>query len=213
MSEVARSGHRSNFRDTILRSGEFLGDTLLLAHVASFIGGVLWFSGYASDESGFAIIGGAVAGLLSVFAFSLFGTASWFWGPARFWRSFHPLNLSLAMADGALYYAFFYGKWTAIAVAATVGGLAAAAVLRPLSNHPKAWIALCLVVMLSRYTLPWRLYGIAAAAIAVFIFVAWLTNRRTYEETAMTVENTETETAETTETVETTETAKTTETV
>ena len=109
------------------------------------------------------------------------------------------------MAGGALYYAFFYDKWAAIAVAATVGGLATAAILRPLSNRPKAWIALCLVVMLSRYTLPWRLYGIAAAAIAVFIFVAWLTNRRTYEETAMT-----TETAETTGT---TETAKATETV
>ena len=179
---VAPVANRKSFRDAILRGGEFLADTLLLAHAAAVIGGALWFSGYASDESGFAIIGGAVAGLLSVFAFSMFGIASWFWGPERFWRSFHPLNLSIAMGDGALYYAFFYGKWAVIAVAATLGGIVVTAVLRPLSGRPQAWIALCLVVMWSRYALPWRFYGIAAAAIAVFIFIAWFNNRRVYAE-------------------------------
>ena len=166
-----------------LRTGGFLADTVLLAQLLALCGFALWFFG-ASDWAGYAVIGGAVAGMLSVFAFSLFGGLSWFWGAAAFWRTFHPLNLALTMFAGAGYAVVVYGKLAAVLAAAMVGFAAARGVLRLLPNHPRAWIAICIGVLSLRYALPWRLSGVAAAAVAVFVLTAWMHgfSRRAAEE-------------------------------
>lgn len=149
-----------------------MADTVLLAQLLALCGFVLWFFG-ASDWAGFAVVGGSVAGMLSVFAFMLFGILSWFWGAAAFWRTFHPLNLVLAMCAGAGYTIIVHGGvWTVLASA--FAGLVAAVVgARFLPNHPRAWIALCIAVLSLRYVVPWRFSGIAAAAVAVLIFSVW----------------------------------------
>ena len=49
-----------------LRTGGFLADALFLAHILALCGMLLWFLD-KSDLAGFALIGGSVAGLLSVF--------------------------------------------------------------------------------------------------------------------------------------------------
>lgn len=158
---------------TALRIGGFLADTLLLAQSFALFGLMFWVFGYTTDAAGFAIIGGAVAGVISVFSFVLFGLLSWFWGAGEFWRTFHPLNLSVALLAAALYYAFFYDKWTAVATAMVVGGALSAAAWRFLPHHPRVWIALCLGVLLIRYAMPWRYAGMIAAAVSVFVFVPW----------------------------------------
>lgn len=158
---------------SVLRTGGFLADTVLLAQLLALCGLLLWFFG-ESDWAGFAVVGGSVAGMLSIFAFMFFGMLSWFWGAAAFWRSFHPLNLALAMCAGAGYTIVVYGKFPAVLAAAVFGFVLAAAAGRFLPNHPRAWIALCVGVLSFRYVLPWRFSGVAAAAVAVFVFAVWL---------------------------------------
>lgn len=157
----------------LLRTGGFLADTLFLAQALALCGLVLWQIG-ESDWAGFAVVGGSVAGMLSVFAFGLFGALSWFWGAADFWRTFHPLNLSLAMCAAAGYSVVVYDAAAAALTAAAAGLAVAAAVAKFLPNHPRAWIAVCIAVLSLRYALPWRVSGIAAAAAAVVVFSLWL---------------------------------------
>lgn len=157
----------------ILRVGGFLADTLFLAQILALCGIALWFFG-KPDLAGFAVIGGSVAGLLSVFAFNLFGAMSWVWGADAFWRSLHPLNLALALFGAAGYAVVIHDKPGAVLLSATIGIAAGAAGAKILPHHPRAWIAICMCLLAMRYVVPWRLSGIAAAAAAVVILSVWL---------------------------------------
>ncbi|MGI9296833.1 MAG: hypothetical protein ACR2QC_02915 [Gammaproteobacteria bacterium] len=168
----AAAPHSAN---SVLRVGGFLADTVLLAQLLALCGFSLWFFG-ESEWAGFAVIGGSIAGMLAIFAFTLFGVLSWFWGAAEFWRTFHPLNLALAMCAGAGYTVVVYGKFAAVSASAVFGLAAAAVAARFLPNNPRAWIAACIGILSLRYALPWRFSGIAAAAVAVFVFAVWLRN-------------------------------------
>ncbi|MGI9307327.1 MAG: hypothetical protein ACR2P5_08515 [Gammaproteobacteria bacterium] len=153
-----------------------MADTIFLAQILSIGGFALWQAGYVSDWAGFAVIGGSIAGMLGVFAFTAFGALSCFGGAAQFWRTLHPANFGLAMLFGAGYTAMFYGQWAAQAAAAACGLCAAMACARFLPNRPRAWLALCLILLMSRYALPWRYSGIAAAGLAPFILTLWSRN-------------------------------------
>lgn len=156
-----------------LRVGSALADTVLLAQGLALCGLILWLVA-PSEQTGLAVVGGSIASFISVFAFSLFGTLSFVWQAHGFWRTLHPLNLSLAMFAAVAYSAAVYGNWPALSAGAAVGGMAAALAVRFLPANPRVWIAICMFVLLGRYILPWRHAGIAAAAIGVFIFTAWM---------------------------------------
>ena len=156
-----------------LRIGSFLADTLFLAQAMALGGMLLWLFG-KSELAGFAVIGGSVAGLLSVFAFNLFGAVSWVWNAPAFWRSLHPLNLSLALFAAAGYAVIVHDKTAAILISAAIGLTAGVAGIKILPYYPRTWIAICMGILAMRYAVPWRFSGIAAAAAGIIILFVWL---------------------------------------
>ncbi len=159
--------------DSILRIGGFLSDALLLAQLFSLIGLLTWLLGIKADWAGFAIIGGGVSGIISIFAFVLFGALSFIWNADAFWRTFHPLNLALAMLGGSIYGVLFRDKIAIVMIAAGVGLAAGIVFCKKVPRHPRLWIACCLVLMSLRYLIHWR-FSIAAAG-STFVFLLWAT--------------------------------------
>ena len=164
-----------SFAAAVARGGAFIADAVFITLTTSLAGYLGWHLADNPDWAAFVMIAGAVAALWALWAFVLFGIAAYFSGAAAFWRTLHPLNLTLAMLFVTCYTMLVYQKLPHVFIAFIVGGALFALCRRYLPLSPRTWLLLCLAILLLRYALPLRLASIVAAAAASFIgCAAWI---------------------------------------